>query len=88
MPKRLVKKVLAITKTKRTATKKPARKSEPSGRFCEYQVKCAEDTDGTWTCSAHMAEGRAMGCIFLSLKAAKSAPYPCVDAKPPQHGDN
>jgi len=33
-------------------------------QWCDCQVKCVEDTEDTWTCTAHLAEGRAMECHF------------------------
>ena len=51
-------------------------------RFCEYQMKCHEDTGKTWTCTAHLDSGRAMECHYKSLEDAKDRKYPCVDAEP------
>ena len=33
-------------------------------QWCDYQHKCKEDTEDTWTCIAHMAEGRAFQCPY------------------------
>jgi len=33
-------------------------------QFCECQTKCKEDTEDTWTCCAHMQEGRVFQCPF------------------------
>ena len=31
-------------------------------KWCACQMKCKEDNDMTWTCTAHLAEGRAFQC--------------------------
>ena len=33
-------------------------------QFCDYQMKCKEDNDNTWTCTAHLADGWAPQCSF------------------------
>jgi hypothetical protein len=50
-------------------------------QFCKYQVKCKEDTKSTWTCTAHMHEGRAFECMYNSFFDAKHRQYPCEDAE-------
>jgi len=55
-------------------------------KFCEYQVKCKEDTKSTFTCTAHMYEGRVFKCPYKSFTEAKHrdvelGKYPCEDAK-------
>lgn len=55
-------------------------------KFCYWQVRVKEDFDEndeqkSWTCAAHLHEGRAMVCPYSSLKEAKEQDYPCVDAK-------
>lgn len=52
-------------------------------RFCEYQVKCKEDTWETWTCTAHLDSGRAFACPKRDMVHAKQDPGRCVDAEPP-----
>lgn len=57
-------------------------------KFCYWHEAVADDfnEDGTqksWTCMAHLAEGRAFGCAYTSLENAKEQQYPCMDAKPP-----
>ena len=37
-------------------------------QFCDYQIKCKEDTDDTWTCAAHLADGWAHQCSFSTKK--------------------
>jgi len=56
-------------------------------KFCEWQTKCVEDTDDTWTCCAHLHEGRANTCPYDSLAQAKRGQYPCVDGEPPEVPD-
>jgi len=57
-------------------------------KFCYWQTAVKEDFENdkqkSWTCMAHLAEGRAMQCHCTSLKHAKEMRYPCVDAKPPE----
>lgn len=50
-------------------------------KFCPEQTKCKEDTDDTWTCLAHMAEGRVRECPYDSYVDSQKGKYPCVDAK-------
>lgn len=50
-------------------------------QFCESQIKAKEDTPYTWTCAAHLAEGRAHECHYKNFAASKSGQYPCMDAK-------
>ena len=52
-------------------------------RFCECQMKCKEDTDETWTCTAHLAEGHVFTCCKKSLEDALKYPGRCEDAEPP-----
>lgn len=53
-------------------------------KWCEYQTKCVEDTEpGSWTCTAHLDEGRAMQCHKKNMRDAKKEPGMCVDAEPP-----
>lgn len=49
--------------------------------FCEHQVKCKEDTNQTFSCTAHMYEGRVFECPYNSFFEAKHGQYPCEDAK-------
>jgi len=51
-------------------------------KFCEYQWKCKEDTYETWTCTAHLEEGRAFQCPMKDMVDAKTAPGRCEDAEP------
>jgi len=58
-------------------------------KFCYWQIAVKEDFNKnkeqiSWTCTAHLHEGRAMGCAYESLKDAKHRRYPCVDAKSPK----
>lgn len=51
-------------------------------KFCYYHVECKEDIENdTWTCSAHLDEGRAFQCPYNCFKDAKSGKYPCVDCE-------
>lgn len=51
-------------------------------KWCKWHVECREDVgQGTWTCTAHLAEGRAIVCPYENMADAKSEPYPCVDAE-------
>ena len=53
--------------------------------WCYWQVKCEEDkAPNTWTCTAHLNEGRALSCRFRSMEDAKSAMFVCQDAEPPK----
>lgn len=52
--------------------------------FCDCHVSTREK-DGTGsdtTCAAHLADGRAFECPYRSFVDAKSADYPCEDARP------
>jgi hypothetical protein len=33
-------------------------------QFCKSQIKCMEDTEDTWTCTAHLDSGRAFKCPY------------------------
>ncbi len=50
-------------------------------KFCPEQIKCKEDTEDTWSCTAHLAEGRCMQCPFGSYEDSQDREYPCVDAQ-------
>jgi len=57
-------------------------------KFCYWQIAVQEDHDEqgkqkSWTCTAHLHDGRAPECPFKSLEEAKHQQYPCVDAKEP-----
>ena len=52
-------------------------------RFCEYQWKCKEDTEDTWTCTAKLDSGRVFQCPYKDMVDAKKHPGCCVDAEPP-----
>jgi len=56
-------------------------------QWCHWQVKAHEDTSVTWTCAAHLCEGRAFECPYRDMEHAKQDPYPCVDAEPVRVGD-
>ena len=57
-------------------------------QFCEWQIKAKEDTDDTWTCCAHLAEGHVLQCPHRSLRQAQTRRYPCVDATPVKRTDS
>ena len=48
-------------------------------KFCSCQMKCEEDTGDTWTCTAHMVEGRVDECPYKDFKDSQKGKYPCVD---------
>ena len=50
-------------------------------KFCPEQIKCKEDTEDTWSCTAHLAEGRCLQCPFESYEDSQDREYPCVDAQ-------
>jgi len=55
-------------------------------KFCYWQIAVQEDHDEqgnqkSWTCTAHLHEGRANECPFKSLKEAEN--QQCVDAEKP-----
>ncbi len=52
-----------------------------SERFCPEQMKCKEDTDDTWSCRAHMAEGSVRQCPYKSYEDSQEGEYPCADAQ-------
>jgi len=33
-------------------------------KICKWQTKCVEDTDDTWTCTAHLAESLVFACPY------------------------
>jgi len=37
-----------------------------SQQYCYWQCKCSDDTKDSWTCQAHLAEGRAFKCSYSS----------------------
>lgn len=56
-------------------------------QFCYWQGGCKDDYDESgnqksWTCTAHLHEGRAMECKYKSFEDAKN--HLCVDAKLPK----
>ena len=49
-------------------------------KWCNNQHICEEDKDkGTFTCLAHLAEGRVLQCSYKDKDARKKAQYPCSD---------
>ncbi len=50
-------------------------------KFCPEQRKCTEDTDSTWSCLAHLAEGRVRQCPYKDYADSQNQQYPCVDAR-------
>lgn len=55
-------------------------------KFCDYQTKCKEDTEDTFTCTAHLHDGSALQCPYKSFTEAKRRDmimnkYPCEDAR-------
>lgn len=48
-------------------------------KWCEHQTKCVEDTEETFTCTAHMAEARAFQCPYKNTADRVSRKYPCPD---------
>ena len=50
-------------------------------KFCPEQIKCKEDTDKTWSCTAHMAEGRVRECPYKDYADSQKGKYPCADAR-------
>lgn len=51
--------------------------------WCYWQTKCVEDIEpDSWTCTAHMHEGRAFRCPKANMDAAQKWPGRCEDAKP------
>ncbi len=62
-------------------------------QFCEDQIKCKEDTEETWTCTAHLDSARAFRCPYVQSDIVFSAlherevpikdnGYPCIDYRP------
>ena len=62
-------------------------------KFCEDHMKCKEDTEETWTCTAHLDSGHAFTCpykkmdIQFSISHNRNVPikengYPCIDYRP------
>ncbi len=60
-------------------------------KFCEDHIKCKEDTEDTWTCTAHLDEGRTFKCPYVETDIkvidGRSVPvkengYPCIDYRP------
>ncbi len=33
-------------------------------KFCDWPIKCVEDAEETWTCTAHLDSARALQCHF------------------------
>ncbi len=50
-------------------------------KFCPEQTKCKEDTEDTWTCIAHWAEGHIRECPYDNYTESQEGKYPCIDAK-------
>lgn len=53
-------------------------------KFCKSQIVCKEDrqnTEETYTCTAHLHEARAMQCPYKSFKDSQERIYRCVDAE-------
>jgi len=65
--------------TKDLLAPEPRKPSRPEPRKKEEPVY-----EDTWTCLAHMDEGRVFECPYDSLADAKQRPYPCVDAEEPK----
>ncbi len=55
-------------------------------RFCDCQIKCREDTDGTWTCTAHWGNNVIIQCKYISYKDSQKGEFPCIDARTYQEG--
>lgn len=53
-------------------------------QWCDWQVKAMEDVGepDSWTCAAHLNEGRAFQCPYKNMDDAKNRQYQCVDAEP------
>lgn len=57
-------------------------------QWCDCQVKCTEDTEGTFTCAAHIAEGRTFQCPYMNPENRKQAEYPCNDYRKAKEFNN
>lgn len=62
-------------------------------KFCEDHIKAKEDTDETWTCTAHLEASWAFRCPYVQSDIKFSAlhdrqvpikdnGYPCIDYRP------
>jgi len=54
-------------------------------KFCYWQTLTKDDVDEegnqvSFTCAAHLAEGRARECTYKDYKDSQERRYPCVDA--------
>ncbi len=49
-------------------------------RWCDWQYRACDEV--SWTCMAHLQEGRALACHCESMADAKERQDPCLDAKP------
>lgn len=61
--------------------------------FCEDHIKTKEDTEESWTCTAHLDSGRVFRCPYVekdiefSILHGRKVPikdngYPCIDYRP------
>lgn len=62
-------------------------------KWCDCQLKCAEDNENTWTCCAHLAEGIAVQCRKTpnDVSVDKQGNYSlngCPDFEPPGYDCN
>lgn len=63
-------------------------------KWCACQMKCIEDTSATWTCTAHLAEGRAGQCCADPTQVTVTPggwfkhKGGCVDFEPPGYNRN
>ncbi len=44
-------------------------------QFCDYQMKCKEDNDNTWTCTAHLAYKDKMSNIEVYPSDVKKGKF-------------
>lgn len=54
-------------------------------KWCYWHIKTKEDTKDTWTCTAHMGDGRAFECPYKSPEDSQDREYPCEDYKLGEH---
>lgn len=48
-------------------------------QWCYWQIKCKEDSQDTFTCTAHLADGRVFQCPYSDLDDRTKMEYPCSD---------
>ena len=54
--------------------------SNTTVKWCNNQYICEEDKGkGTFTCLAHLAEGRAFQCPYKDKESRQKTQYPCSD---------